>query len=93
MLSELRKYRLGIVSSTQFTAQLSKETLESVLGNVGTLISFGVGANDAALLARQFATDIPSQRDLATLPNCRVFVQLMISGKLNKPFSGSLYRT
>jgi GTPase SAR1 family protein len=87
MLSELRKYRLGIVASTQFTAQLSKETLESVLGNVGTLVSFRVGATDASLLAKQFASDIPSQRDLANLPNYRMFVSLMIDGRQSRPIS------
>ena len=87
MLSELRKYRLGIVASAQFTAQLSKETLESVLGNVGTLISFRIGANDASLLAKQFAANIPTQQDLANLPNHRTYLRLMINGNVSKPMS------
>lgn len=90
MLSELRKYKLGIVASAQFTGQLSQETLESVLGNVGTLISFRVGANDAALLARQFASDFPSQSDLSNLPNQKAAVLMMVENQLAGPFSASM---
>lgn len=87
MLSELRKYQLGIVASAQFTSQLSKETLESVLGNVGTLISFRVGANDAALLAKQFAAEVPSERDLLNLSNHQSYCRLMVQSTQTKPFS------
>lgn len=90
MLSELRKYRLGMVASAQFSAQLSTETLESVLGNVGSLISFRVGATDAALLAKQFASDIPSQQDMLNLPNYNFYSRLITKNSRTNSFSGSL---
>lgn len=87
MLSELRKYRLGLVLSTQFTSQLDKAVLEAVLGNAGTLVAFRTGATDATILARQFGADVPNERDLVSLPNYQMYVKLMIGGTQSKPFS------
>ena len=60
ILSELRKYRLGLVLAHQHTSQLDNNVLESILGNVGTFVSFRVGATDAVVLSKQFAYDIPT---------------------------------
>lgn len=87
MLSELRKYRVGMVATTQFSSVLDKKVLEAILGNVGTLISFRVGATDAAVLARQFGNQIPSAADLVGLPNFQMYVKLMVDGEQTKPFS------
>ncbi|WP_075995564.1 type IV secretory system conjugative DNA transfer family protein [Salaquimonas pukyongi] len=87
MLSELRKYRVALVLAHQHTTQLSKEVLEAIIGNVGSLMVFRVGATDAGLLANQLAADIPTPRDLVNLPNYRMFVKLMIEGRQSKPFS------
>lgn len=88
MLSELRKYGLGLVLAHQHTTQLDDATREAVLGNVGTLVSFRLGATDAAILARQFAADVPTPRDLVNLANYEMFVRLMIDGQQSRPFSG-----
>ncbi len=87
MLSELRKYRLGLVLAHQHTAQLDRQVLEAILGNVGTLMAFRLGATDAAIMARQFAANIPSERDLVNLPNYELYLRLMIEGAQSKPFS------
>ena len=89
MLSELRKYRLGLVLAHQHTTQLDDAIREAILGNVGTLISFRVGATDAVILAKQFGEDIPSQRDLVKLANYELFIKLMIDGQQSKPFSAT----
>lgn len=89
MLSELRKYRLGLVLSHQHTSQLDKGVLDAILGNVGTLLAFRVGAIDATILARQFGADIPCERDLVNLPNQEVYIRLMIEGTKCKPYSAS----
>ncbi|MEP0313216.1 MULTISPECIES: TraM recognition domain-containing protein [Alphaproteobacteria] len=88
MLSELRKYRLGLILAHQHTTQLDDATREAILGNVGTLVSFRLGATDAAILARQFAADVPTPRDLVNLGNYEMFVKLMIDGQQSRPFSG-----
>ncbi len=87
MLSELRKYRLALVLSQQYTGQISNDIFQAILGNIGTLIAFRVGATDAAILTKQFAADIPELRDLVNLGNYEMFVRLMIDGRQSKPFS------
>jgi DNA helicase HerA-like ATPase len=87
MLSELRKYALGIVATTQFSTRLDDTVREAIFGNVGTIISFRVGATDAAILAKQFGSDVPEPRDLAGLANYEFFIKLMIDGTQSKPFS------
>ena len=87
MLSELRKYALGLTLTTQHFGRIETDAREAILGNVGTLISFRVGATDAALLARQFGEDIPRPRDLVGLANYEMFAKLMVDGVQTKPFS------
>lgn len=87
MLSELRKYRLGMILAHQHTSQLDRIVFEAILGNVGTLMVFRVGASDATLLAKHLAADVPSPRNLSNLPNYEMFTRLMIYGSQSKPFS------
>ena len=89
MLSESRKYRLCLALSHQLTKQLDDATWHSVLGNVGTMISFRVGSEDAAMLAPAFSK-FPDQlkpQDLSNLPNYTAYVRLMIDGIPSPPFS------
>ena len=86
MLSELRKYGVGVIGASQYLDALSPEIRESLLGNVGTLISFRVGPNDARYLAREFAPTL-SETDLLHLPRFNMYLRLMIDGEASKPFS------
>jgi hypothetical protein len=86
MLSELRKYRVGLVLAHQYLAQLDERVRDAILGNVGTVIAFRVGPEDAQILAREFAPEF-SARDLAGLPNYHIYVKLMIDGAVSEPFS------
>jgi hypothetical protein len=87
MLAELRKYRLALTLTTQHFSRVENDIREAILGNVGTLISFRVGATDAALLARQFGGKIPEPADLVTLANYEMFMKLMVDGVQTKAFS------
>jgi hypothetical protein len=91
MLSELRKYGIGVVLAHQYLAQLDPKIREAVLGNVGTTISFRVGAIDAQYIAREFAPDIQAL-DLQNLSNHEIYVRLMIDGTPSKPFSAKTLR-
>jgi type IV secretory pathway TraG/TraD family ATPase VirD4 len=86
MLAEMRKYRLGFTVAHQYLNQLTPEIRHAVLGNVGTLISFRVGAEDAPYLAREF-TGVFDGTDLVQLPNHRIYLKLMIDGMPSLPFS------
>lgn len=88
MLSELRKYGMGLVLAHQHLSQLEDEVRAAVLGNAGTTISFRVGPEDAELLAREFAPEIGSL-DLMSLPNYEVYVRLMLDGRTSRPFSAT----
>ena len=57
ILSEARKYRLGLILAHQFTSQLPEVVRDAVFGNVGTLVSFGVGPDDARFLAAPVCAD------------------------------------
>ncbi len=86
MLSELRKYRVGLILAHQYLHQLAPEVREAVLGNVGTLIAFRVGPEDARLFERYFEGEF-SDVDLMNLPNYNVYLRLMIDGAVSRPFS------
>ncbi|MEM7301033.1 MAG: type IV secretory system conjugative DNA transfer family protein [Pseudomonadota bacterium] len=87
-LSELRKYRLGLILAHQHTNQLDADIFEAIMGNVGNLFSFRLGATDAPKLAKQFASDAPQPRDLVNLANFEFFAKLMVSGTQTKAFTG-----
>ena len=86
ILSEARKYRLNLIVANQFISQLSEEIREAVFGNVGTIISFRTGPNDADFLVKQFAPAF-SERDLVNLPIGNVAARLLIGGLPSQPFS------
>jgi len=86
MLAELRKYRVGLVLAHQYLGQLEPAVRDAVLGNVGTLISFRVGAQDAPLIARELAP-VFKPEDLINLPNYHIYLRLLIDGEPSRPFS------
>jgi len=88
MLSELRKYKIGMTLAHQFLYQLEPDIRYAVLGNVGTIISFRLGPKDATLLAKEF-DPIFSATDLINLPNYNIYMKLLINGAPSKPFSAT----
>ena len=88
MLSELRKFGIGAVLAHQYLAQLDPKIREAVLGNVGTVVTFRIGAEDASYMAREFVPGI-KPLDLMNLPNHEVYMRLMIDGEPSKPFSAA----
>lgn len=86
ILSEARKYRLNLVVANQFIGQLNPQVKEAVFGNVGTMMAFRTGPEDADFLVKQFAP-IFDQHDLSNLPNYYVVVKLMVAGLPSQPFS------
>ncbi|MEW8508948.1 MAG: type IV secretion system DNA-binding domain-containing protein [Candidatus Thiodiazotropha sp.] len=89
MLSETRKYGLGLILAHQHIVQTDTTVFEAVLGNVGSLIVFRVGANDAPVFSRQLGTIEVS--DLMNLANYNAFMQLMVDGQKTRPFSMSTW--
>ena len=92
ILSEARKYRLDLVIAHQYVGQLVTETStavrDAVFGNVGTMLSFRVGAADAEFLENEFTPEF-EQNDLIRLDNRNVYIKLMIDGITSRPFSAT----
>jgi len=90
ILSEARKYRLNLIIAHQYTAQIENKdgskVRDAVFGNVGTMIIFRVGADDADFLEKEFEPEFTVQ-DLVNLPNYNVYLKLMIDGVTSRPFS------
>ena len=90
ILSEARKYRLSLVLAHQYIGQLrtgdSTMVRDAVFGNVGTIIAFRVGAEDAEFLEKEFMPEF-LQNDLVNLSKANIYIKLMIDGVASRPFS------
>jgi len=86
ILSEARKYRLDLIMANQYIEQLGDVVKAAVFGNIGTLIVFRVGANDAEELVKEFAPTF-TEEDLVSLPKYEMYLKLMIDGIASDPFS------
>ncbi|MFO0814120.1 MAG: type IV secretion system DNA-binding domain-containing protein [Gemmatales bacterium] len=86
ILSEARKYKLGLTVANQYLAQLNEATLHALFGNVGSMVCFECGAKDAELLAEQLGGDTTPQ-DLMRLPKYHAYTRLLIDGHPSRPFS------
>lgn len=86
ILSEARKYKLSLTMAHQFIAQLDQNIKDAVFGNVGSLATFRVGADDAQFLEHQFSP-IFTANDLMNVPNYNAFVRMLAAGVPLKPFS------
>ena len=84
MMSELRKYGMGLTLAHQYMHQLEPDIRHAVLGNAATLISFRVGPDDAGILAKEFQPKFEFQ-DLLNLPNHSIYLKLMIDGAPSQP--------
>lgn len=90
MISELRKYRVGLVLAHQHLYQLEPDVRHAVIGNAGSIVSFRLGPEDAQIIGRIFEP-VFSSNDLMNLPNHDIYLRLMIDGMPSKPFSATTF--
>jgi hypothetical protein len=93
ILSEARKYRLSLTLAHQYIGQLvtndgNTKVRDAVFGNVGTIITFRVGAADGEFLEKEFMPEF-LQNDLVNLAKANIYIKLMIDGVSSKPFSAT----
>ncbi len=90
ILSEARKYGLGLVVAHQYIGQLSKKgdttIKDAVFGNVGTLLSFKIGSEDAEFLKKEFAP-VFNEFDLINVEKFTAYAKLLIDNTTSRPFS------
>ena len=89
ILSEARKYKLALTMANQYVAQMSDEVRDAVFGNVGSLLSFQVGIDDAKVLAEQFDEERVLPIDLASLPKYQMYCRIMVEGMTTPVFSAA----
>ena len=96
ILSEARKYELALIMAHQYIGQLSGKTgayedssnkiRDAVFGNVGTIMSFKIGAEDAEYMAKEMAP-VLSEQDVIGIPNFHCYTKLNINNTTSRPFS------
>lgn len=88
ILSEARKYGLNLTVANQYISQMSDTVRDAVFGNVGTMISFRVSADDAPILAKQFEPQFEAQ-DLLQMHNRHFIINMVINGEKAPAFSAT----
>lgn len=86
VLSESRKYHVSYILASQYLEQFEEKLRAAIFGNVGTLLSFRIGARDAEYLAKEFYPTF-DQESLINLPPYHIYLKLMIEGVASSPFS------
>lgn len=92
ILSEARKYRLNLTMAHQFIAQLTDKIKDAVFGNVGSMLVFRVGVQDAEFLVKQFEP-VFNQNDLLNIDNLNAYAKLLINGQTSRPFNMKIATT
>ncbi len=90
ILSEARKYHLALIMAHQYIKQLEKKgdtsIRDAVFGNVGTMMSFKVGADDAEYMAKEYAP-VLTEQDVLGIANFKAYIKLNINKTTSRPFS------
>jgi len=88
ILSEARKYGLNLTVANQYISQMTETVRDAVFGNVGTMISFRVSADDSPILAKQFEPQFEPQ-DLLQMHNRHFIINMVINGEKAPAFSAT----
>lgn len=88
ILSEARKYKLNLTVAHQYVEQMEDAVASAIFGNVGTMITFRIGATDAEVFEKQFAPTFTAE-DIVNLGKFQIYLSLMIDGIGSRPFSAA----
>ena len=83
ILSEARKYKLNLTMANQYIAQMPDEVRDAVFGNVGSILTFQVGFDDAEYFSNQFSEEV-LPNDIVSLPKFNCYTKLMVDGMPRK---------
>ena len=86
ILSEARKYKLSLNIAHQFIAQLEENIRDAVFGNVGSIVAYRVGAEDAEYLEKQFSP-VFTAKDIMNIDNYNAYVKMLVNGRPAKAFN------
>ncbi len=91
ILSEARKYALSLTVANQFASQIDDEVRNAIFGNVGTMVVYRMGVQDANIMTHEFAP-VFSESDLTNIPAQTAYVKTIVGGTPVPPFSMSTWR-
>ncbi len=91
ILSESRKYGLGLYLTHQFIEQLSDTMKAAVIGNVGTIVTYSLGSRDASVMREVFAPYY-DEVDIQNLPNFNIITKMIVDGTSTKPFTAEIIK-
>jgi len=86
ILSEARKYHLNLIMAHQYVAQLNDTVRDAIIGNVGTMVLYRLGIEDAMYFENECKRQF-SAIDISNLPNFNFYMRLMVDGYVSEPFS------
>jgi len=86
ILSEARKYRLGLTVAHQYIEQLQPNIKDAIFGNVGSMIIYRVSPENATVFEKQLSPTF-TQGDVLTLQNFNAFAKILVNGVPEKPFN------
>ena len=86
ILSEARKYKLGLTLANQYITQIDPLIMGAIFGNIGSITSFNVGAKDADIIYKEFGSEIEAE-DLTTMNKFQMLTRITIDGSMSKTFS------
>ncbi len=89
ILSEARKYKLCLTVAHQFISQLSDKIRDAVFGNVGSMVAFRIGADDAEYLEKQFSP-VFDKNNLINIDNLNAHMKLIINNQISQPFNAEI---
>lgn len=88
ILSEARKYKLGLILANQYIAQLPEEIQNAIFGNVGTVMSYVVGAQDADRIMKEL-NNLYTADDLVGLGKYQLAMKMSVESQMTQPFSAN----
>ncbi len=91
MLSEVRKYGVGLVLANQFVSQLDEQVRDAIFGNCGTLMAYRVGMQDASILSKEFEP-VFHEQDLTNIEAQNIYVKTIVNSTPVPPFSMNVAR-
>ncbi len=86
ILSEARKYGLSLTVAHQFIKQLDEGIRDAVFGNVGSMATFRISAEDSEFMEKYYAPAFEA-RDIMNIENWNAYMKMLVNGSPEKPFN------
>jgi type IV secretory pathway TraG/TraD family ATPase VirD4 len=91
ILSEGKKYGINLTMAHQYINQLPAKTQQALMGNVGSIITFRIGGEDALKLKPEYAP-IFDVKDMINLGVGEFYIKMTIDGESYDPFSAEILK-